>query len=102
MEFKKFGEVENSYRQKAVELIMNEIQMGRLKNDFIVNEKVHGSNFSFFCDGIDIKTGKKSGFVGADGENFFNSDIVKEKYKHNILNLFTHLQSGRWGQETKI
>lgn len=53
---------------------------------WVGNEKVHGSNFSFWTDGIDVKTAKRSGFLGKDS-NFFNCCVVIEKYKQNVLKL---------------
>jgi Rnl2 family RNA ligase len=90
MEFKKYNEIENSYRDAFMNRINTMIAEGHVENDFVVLEKVHGSNFSFWYDGETLKTGKKSGFVGGEGEDFFNSHIIKAKYTNNIKNLYEH------------
>lgn len=42
MKFKKYGSIENSYRHKTVQIA--QLEFGR--EEFVVQEKVHGSNFS--------------------------------------------------------
>jgi len=61
-----------------------------LENEFVVLEKVHGANFSFWYDGNELRTAKKSDFVGGEGEDFYNSHLIKTRYTDNIKNLFEH------------
>jgi Rnl2 family RNA ligase len=88
MKFKKYTSIENSYRSKYIMLVKDCINMGYCKDDFIVEEKVHGANFAIYYDGKELRGAKRSGFVGGDGENFFNSDKVLERYESAVKALF--------------
>jgi len=90
MEFKKYNEIENSYREKFISNINNMLAARELENEFVVLEKVHGANFSFWYDGNELRTAKKSDFVGGEGEDFYNSHLIKTRYTDNIKNLFEH------------
>lgn len=80
--FTKFPSLENTYRQKEIDKII----MMDIKDKWVVTEKVHGANFSFWVykdlksDKIDIKCAKRSGWI-EDGEKFFNYKLVLEKYR---------------------
>ena len=43
-EFTKFPSLENTYRQKEIDKIV----MMEIKDQWVVTEKVHGANFSFW------------------------------------------------------
>lgn len=81
-QFTKFPSLENTYRQKEIDKII----MMDIKGKWVVTEKVHGANFSFWVyknlesGKIDIKCAKRSGWI-KDGENFFNYKLVLEKYR---------------------
>jgi len=90
MNFKKYNEIENSYREKFITNINAMLASREIENEFVVLEKVHGANFSFWYDGNELKTAKKSDFVGGDGEDFYNSHLIKAKYSDNVKNLFEH------------
>lgn len=87
MEFKKYTSIENAYRQKAVDAIQNYFS----DEIFVVQEKIHGANFAFYVDADGIKMAKRSGFL-AEGENFYNSDIILKRYEDNLNNLFKKLK----------
>lgn len=87
VEFTKFPSLENTYRQKEIDKIV----MMDIKDEWVVTEKVHGANFSFWVTkddegNIEIKCAKRSGWI-EDGEKFFNYKPVLEKYKDNLINL---------------
>lgn len=88
MKFKKYTSIENSYRSKYIMNVQDSINMGYCKDDFIVEEKVHGANFAIYYDGKELKGAKRSGFVGGDCENFFNSDKVLARYESAVKKLF--------------
>ena len=46
--FKKYNSIENTYREKEVEQIYLH---GYDKETYVVQEKVHGANFSFITNG---------------------------------------------------
>ena len=60
-EFTKFPSLENTYRQKEIDKIV----MMEIKDQWVVTEKVHGANFSFWVyknvetKEIDIKCAKR-------------------------------------------
>lgn len=84
MKFKKYTEIENSYREKFVQQIIDE---GYDKGDWIVLEKIHGSNLSIWLDKDEIKYAKRTMFLDSD---FYNSDKVLFKYNDNFKSLFNY------------
>ena len=84
MEFKKYSSIENAYQKGILEQI---IIHGFEKETYIVQEKVHGANFSFFTDGKEVKIAKRTEFIQED-ETFFNAQKVAVKYHDKVLQLF--------------
>lgn len=84
MEFKKYSSLENSYRTGFLQKIVDQ---GLDGGDWVVTEKVHGANFSFWCDGDTVKVARRSGFT--DG-TFYNCQPVIDKYKDKVLDLFNY------------
>lgn len=80
MEFTKFSSLENTYRQNLIDKVQYEGKEGGL---WMATEKLHGANFSFWCDGTEVKVASRSQFV--DG-TFYNCQAVINKYSENILN----------------
>jgi Rnl2 family RNA ligase len=84
MKFVKYNSVENSYQEKFMDRIIRE---GRTDGDWIVTEKIHGANFSFWYDGKKFRMAKRTGWI-ADDENFYGikgskhylTECVKELY----------------------
>ena len=89
MDFIRYSSIENSYRKKFLDKIVEE-GWGRLH--YYVTEKIHGSNFSFWTNGIDTTAAKRSEFI-KEGEKFFNYNRVFNDYKDNISQLFNYLKS---------
>ncbi len=86
--FKKYNSIENTYREKAIE----QVYLHDYGNDvFIVQEKVHGANFSFITDGTHIQVAKRTSLIAKD-ENFNNYKYVVNKYEKAILELFKLVQ----------
>ena len=96
-EFKKFPSLENTYQVKPIQLAE---ELGFDKGQYIVTEKVHGANFSFWmteehlsvegiglCSTVVIKCAKRSGWI-EDDEKFFNYKPVLEKYRNRLENVF--------------
>lgn len=87
--FKKYNSIENSYREKVVE----QIYLHGYGNDtFVVQEKVHGANFSFIFDGANVLVAKRTALI-EEGERFNNYEYVLENYKDRILTLFSLLKN---------
>jgi Rnl2 family RNA ligase len=91
MQFNKYNSLENHYQDKFIEALRLH---GLTEGQFVCTEKVHGANFSFWCNGAFedesklspyvVRTAKRSGFC--DG-SFFASHKI-DKYKENIQDLY--------------
>jgi len=79
MEFKKYCKIQNSYSEKFIDKI---VQEGKDYGSWIVTEKIHGANFSFWYDGEMFKTGSRNQFVGGD---FYNCQEVIDKYQETVM-----------------
>lgn len=88
LEFKKYNSIENSYRTKFLYKIQDE---GHSGGEFVVQEKIHGANFSIWSDITKTLPAKRSGFVAGD-DNFFNCHVVVKKYYQQIRAMFGKLQ----------
>ncbi len=85
--FYRYNSIENSYRKKTVEQVY---EHGFNRGTWIVNEKCHGSNFSFTSDGYTVLAGKRSGYLSV-GEKFFNWEMMLSSHHDKILDLFEKL-----------
>ena len=67
MNFKKYNSIENAYRKEFLE----RVAMATIhSNDFVVQEKVHGANFSLITDGVSVLTAKRTTIL-QDQDNFY-------------------------------
>lgn len=82
MEFNKFSSLENTYRQNLIDKVQYEGKDGGL---WMATEKLHGANFSFWCDGTEVKVASRTQFV--DG-TFYNCQAVINKYSQGVLETF--------------
>lgn len=73
MQFKKFSSLENTYRTNLIEKVIEE---GISTDDWIVTEKVDGANFSFWCDGEQVKVASRNQFV--DGTFYGCQEVIDE------------------------
>lgn len=87
MKFTKYSSIENSYRDKEVEWFREATHT----DNYIITEKIHGANFSFLCDGKEVKCGKRSGII-SEGENFYNYQVVYDKYKDAVMKCFEQIK----------
>lgn len=79
MQFHKFSSLENTYRQNLINKVQYEGKDGGL---WMATEKLHGANFSFWCDGKEVKVASRTQFV--DG-TFYNCQAVINRYSQGIL-----------------
>ena len=77
--FSKYNDIENSYNKKELSKFPSE----GFRQYFLVTEKLNGCNFQFHWDGNKLNVGKRSNYIG-EGENFYNYEIVLERYKKEI------------------
>lgn len=82
MEFYKFSSLENTYRQNLIDKVQYE---GKDMGEWVVTEKIHGANFSFWCDGTEVKVASRTQFV--DG-TFYNCQAVINRYCEGVLQTF--------------
>ena len=73
MQFKRFSSLDNTYRTNLIEKVVEE---GIPTDDWIVTEKVDGANFSFWCDGEQVKVASRNQFV--DGTFYGCQEVIDE------------------------
>ena len=88
IQFKQYNSIENSYDKVFVEKISLE---GYGKQEFVVQEKIHGCNVCFVTDGQTVGFGKRSSFVET-GEKFYNYQELLERYAPKALALFAMIK----------
>lgn len=88
MEFNKFSSLENTYRQNLIDKVQYEGKDGGL---WMATEKLHGANFSFWCDGTEVKVASRTQFV--DG-TFYNCQAVINKYQDCVMDLWRECSQG--------
>jgi Rnl2 family RNA ligase len=59
---------------------------------WIALEKVNGANFSVYCDGIDVKFAKRTGFI-EENQWFYSYETISESLTEKILLLHKYLKS---------
>lgn len=57
------------------------------KETYVVQEKVHGANFSFFTNGKEVKMAKRTDFI-QENETFYNAQKVAKNYHDKVLQMF--------------
>lgn len=87
--FHKFSEIENTY-QKAYLSKITDYGYDKQCDDWLVFEKVDGSNFSFVYDGNTIQHAKRTDII-TDPKSFFDYSVVSQKYDDKIRLVFSHL-----------
>lgn len=86
MRFKKYFDIENSYRKKFIDIVVAE----KLdEGEFVVQEKAHGANLSFWYDGKDLESAKRSGFIK---DSFYDYKPVEDKNRKRVENLYAILK----------
>lgn len=89
MIFKTYNSIENAYQARVIDQIRLQ---GFGDEVFIVQEKVHGANFSFFTDGKEIKIAKRTAFI-EKGEKFYNAHQILERYRKNVISAFEKVKT---------
>ena len=89
LEFKKYSSIENTYNRDFVEQVMAEMPTDL---QFVVQEKVHGTNVSFLCNGNDIQFAKRTSIV-SDDENFYDYKELLKDYSERVSRLFVNVKT---------
>jgi Rnl2 family RNA ligase len=83
--FRKYNSIENSYQTEFVEQIKRE---GLDAQPFVVQEKAHGANISFWSsDGVQFQAAKRTGELSWD-EKFYNFQLVFQKNLSRLQQLW--------------
>lgn len=89
IQFKKYNSIENTFDKEFLERI---IQEGFDKKEFVVQEKVHGSNACFVTEGETVAFGKRTGFIEA-GEKFYDYEELLERYTPKVKALYSTVKN---------
>lgn len=89
LEFKKYSSIENSFCREFMEKVVAEMPQDL---EYVVQEKVHGTNTCFLCDGKDVKFAKRTSVLAED-EQFYNYPELVERYKDKVIKLFECVKS---------
>ena len=57
MSFKKYSSIENSFNRQFMECVMTEMPTDL---QYVIQEKGHGANTSFLCDGVEVLFAKRT------------------------------------------
>jgi len=68
------------------------IREGRTDGTWVVTEKIHGANFSFWYDGKKFRMAKRTGWI-ADDENFFGIERSKHCITESVKELYTRFKN---------
>ena len=84
MEFKKFSSIENTYRDKEIQYWIDNINNNIPNIQYILTEKIHGTNFSIFISKDEIRYGSRNDFL-ENNFSFFDWQNTMKKYESDIL-----------------
>ena len=60
--------------------------------EYVVQEKVHGANTSFLCDGETVRFAKRTSML-EEGEQFYDYPELLERYRDRVLKLFGDIKA---------
>lgn len=84
MLFRKYNSIENTYREKFIEAIA---RAGFYQAQYVVQEKVHGANFSFLTDGKTVQCAKRTAMLSEE-ENFYGYQKVRDRLANKVIATF--------------
>ncbi len=86
--FKKYNSIENTFDNDFLGKIKSESAENVI---YVVQEKVHGANFSLITDGQQVFAGKRTGLI-AQNEKFYDYEELLERYTAKALTLFSAIK----------
>jgi len=87
--FKKYTSIENTYRNEFLNQIKDH---GFWNDDFVVQEKVHGANLSYWTtNGEDFFSAKRTAQL-SEGDKFYNFELLLEELKPKFQNIWLDLK----------
>ena len=84
IEFKKYSSIENSFYTEYLDSVREQVPSDM---QWVVQEKVHGTNTSFLCDGQEVKLAKRTSIL-EDNEKFYEYQELLEEYRERVLSMF--------------
>jgi len=88
MEHIKYSSIENTYREKFIEMIKVE---GKDGGEWVVTEKIHGGQLAFYYDVTELKASSRTTFLTPDID-FFNYEKVMEDNADKIKEIYNILK----------
>lgn len=82
--FKKYNSIENSFNDEFMQHVIEQMPADLR---YVVQEKVHGANTSFLCDGSTIEFAKRTSIIVAN-EKFYDHTELLDRYKQRVMHLF--------------
>lgn len=89
MKFIKYPSIENTYRQEFIDKIIEEQKAGGV---WVVTKKIHGANFSLWCDGTQVRMAKRTALL-SDDDDFFGVQRIKEDLYKKVTILYEVLNA---------
>lgn len=86
MKFTKYPKIENTYRKDFLDHIIDE---GKTDGTWLVTEKIHGANFSFWANKKEVKMAKRSCLL-PDDNNFYGAQKIWKKLASRIMNIYLY------------
>ena len=74
LEFKKYSSIENSFSREFMEHVVAEVPQDL---EYVVQEKVHGANTSFLCDGEAVRFAKRTSMLEEGEQKLLNKELNK-------------------------
>lgn len=87
--FKKYSSIENASTRDYLQKIKIELSPAL---EWVVQEKVHGSNTSFLCDGTEVRFAKRTSLLD-DNDQFYEFQPLLQVYIPRVLSLFSRIKS---------
>jgi Rnl2 family RNA ligase len=86
--FLSFPEIENHYNKETIKFIEEHGD----DQDWVATEKVHGTNFCFICDGVEVTCAKRTSLL-AEKDGFMNFQTIAKKYNAMVMELFNEVKA---------
>lgn len=89
LEFKKYSSIENSFSTDFMKRVEEEMPADL---EYVVQEKVHGANTSFLCNGNEVQFAKRTSVLAED-EKFYEYPELVEAYRERVLSLYKRVKA---------
>lgn len=89
LQFKEYSSIENVERTKEVNRL---IEQGHSAGEWVVTEKIHGANFSFWVTDDGITCGKRTDMLG-DNSSFFNFQDVRDSLSDALRKMYHEIKA---------